>query len=520
LAPTSDLQSQNAPSPNPVVPSAAITLFAFASCYFRLFVFPNVPLLPGGDALGFVEAGKYIVAGQLPYRDYFQIVPPGTDLAYALLIRLFGLGTWIPPFVMAALAAMTALLITLISMRVMRGLAVALPGLFLVGLLLIGSLDGTHHWFSTITALAALLVLLGGVTLSRIAAAGALCGLTACFTQTKGATVLAGFIVYLIWRAAYDGAPPRQCLRQCLILIAMAASTFAVANAYFISAVGLRGWLYWIVVYPLRYYPAPDLNNWRVVLHDFQWHEGPGRWIAFPFVYATVPLACIVFLVTTHRRWKDRTEPWPELVLISLTSIFMFLAVAASPSIKRLISVGPSSMIPLVWMLSRPGRITRLLKAGLASAALVLALVGPVRTQVRWSLDLDLPGGRTAFTDRGQYEEYAWVLAHTHPGQFFIAMPMYLPFHLLNPAPVGGFDTSEYTRPEQVTALVRALETHSVPLIILPSSKKYLHATGLPSDHLGPFRDYLCRNYALTQTFATGDELWEKKETPTSCSLQ
>ena len=159
-----------------------------------MFVFPNVPLLPGGDALGFVEAGKYIVAGQLPYRDYFQIVPPGTDLAYALLIRLFGLGTWIPPFVMAALAAMTALLITLISMRVMRGLAVALPGLFLVGLLLIGSLDGTHHWFSTITALAALLVLLGGVTPARIAAAGALCGLTACFTQTKGAAVLAGFI--------------------------------------------------------------------------------------------------------------------------------------------------------------------------------------------------------------------------------------------------------------------------------------------------------------------------------------
>ena len=326
--------------------------------------------------------------------------------------------------------------------------------------------------------------------------------------------------VYLIWRAAHDGAPPRRCLRQCLILSAMAAATFAVFNAYFIAAVGLRGWLYCIIVYPLRYYPAPDLNNWHVVLHDFHWREGPGRWIAFPFAYATVPLACIVFLVTTHRRWKDRSEPWPELVLISLTGIFMFLAVAASPSIKRLISVGPPSMIPLVWMLSRPGRIPRLLKAGLASAALVLALVGPVRTQVRWRLYLDLPGGRTAFHDRAQYEEYAWVLTHTHPGQFFIAMPMYLPFHLLNPAPVGGFDTSEYTRPEQVTALLRALETHSVPLIILPSSKKYLHATGLPSDHLGPFRDYLCRNYDFTQTFATGDELWEKKETPTDCSLQ
>lgn len=226
------------------------------------------------------------------------------------------------------------------------------------------------------------------------------------------------------------------------------------------------------------------------------------------------------FLATTHRRWKDRSEPWPELVLISLTGIFMFLAIAASPSMKRLVSVGPPSMIPLVWMLSRPGRLAKLFKVALALGALGLALAGPIRTQVRGCLYLDLPGGRIAFTDLARYEEYAWVRTHTHPGQFFISMPMYLPFHLLNPAPIGGFDTTEYTRPEQVTVLVRALAAHSLPLIILPSSKRYPRATGLPSDHLGPFRDYLCQNYTFTQTFTTGDELWEKRETPTRCGPQ
>jgi hypothetical protein len=167
-----------------------MALFTFASCSLRLFIFPNVPVLPSGDQLGFAYDGARIVAGQLPYRDYFQIVPPGTELTYALVVKLFGLHTWTPHLMMAVLAAIATFLLTLISARVLRGPAVVLPGLFLAAFLLPYALDATHHWFSTVAALAALLVLLGGATIPRIAAAGALCGLTACFTQNKGAAVL------------------------------------------------------------------------------------------------------------------------------------------------------------------------------------------------------------------------------------------------------------------------------------------------------------------------------------------
>ena len=507
---------------HPVATAGAMALFAFAACYFRLFILPDVPLLPSGDQVGFAEAGSRIVAGQLPYRDYFQIVPPGTDFAYALLIRLFGLRTWTPHLVMATLAAVATLLITLISMRVLRGLSVVLPGLLLVGFLLLVSMDGTHHWFSTVAALAALLVLLGGTTLPQIAAAGALCGLTACFTQNKGATVLVGFVVYLVWKASLDGAPARAWLRQCAALVGVAACTFAVANVYFVSAVGMRRWLYCLVVYPLRYYPSPAINNWRVVLYDFASHQNAVRWVAYPFVYATVPLACVVFLLATRRRWrqKDPTEPWGELVLIALTGIFMFLAVAASPSVKRLGSVGPPAMVSLAWMLSGPGRVTRWLKMGLVFAAIGMVLVASVVNQTRWRAFLDLPAGRTAFHDKLQYEEYGWVLQHTHPRQFFLGVPMYFPFHVQNPSPTDGYETSEYTRPEQVTELLQALKTHFVPLMILPSAKQYPRRTGLPSDHLGPFRNYLCRNYSLTRTLATGDEVWERRDLPTNCPPQ
>jgi hypothetical protein len=87
---------------------AGIAVFTFLVSYFRLFIFPNVPMVLGGDQNGFFYNGSRIVSGQLPYRGYFQIVPPGTDLIYSLLIKCFGLYAWIPNLVMAFLAAVWA----------------------------------------------------------------------------------------------------------------------------------------------------------------------------------------------------------------------------------------------------------------------------------------------------------------------------------------------------------------------------------------------------------------------------
>src|SRR6516164_4664210 len=37
-----------------------------------------------GDQLGFLTDGSRIVAGELLYRDFFEMLPPGTPLTYAL----------------------------------------------------------------------------------------------------------------------------------------------------------------------------------------------------------------------------------------------------------------------------------------------------------------------------------------------------------------------------------------------------------------------------------------------------
>ena len=71
----------------------AITVsFTFATCYLREFVLPHAPChVLGNDQMLFATDGARIVAGQMPYRDYFQFVTPGMDLFYAFLFRHLGL---------------------------------------------------------------------------------------------------------------------------------------------------------------------------------------------------------------------------------------------------------------------------------------------------------------------------------------------------------------------------------------------------------------------------------------------
>lgn len=483
--------------------------FTFIACYFREFVFPNTPFLPWSDAVGFLNNGTRIVAGRLPYRDYFAFVPPGTELTYAFLIREFGARAWIPSVVMVSLAAITALLLTLMAGQVMRGRTIVLPSLLLAGFVLPGAMDATHHWFSTIAVLVACLILLDGSTWPRIVAVGTLCGIAACYTPNKGALAVLGFIAYLAWTKPQ--VTPNGCWwRKCVVLLSLSAAVFIAVNAYFIKASGLRRWLYCMLVFPLRYYPSVPLNSWRV------YGEGSGNlhfgMLPFLFVHATVPLVYIVSLVAIYReRKKEPSQAWDQLLLISLTGMAMFLAIAPSPSWKRLSTVSPPALILIVWFLSRPGKVLTACRIGLGTAAVMLAFGTAVRTQTRWHAYLNLPVGRTVFDDSGRHEEYGYFLGRTHPGQLLFGTPPVLfAFGLQNPAPIDVFVPAEYTRPEQVDATIQALERYRVPMLMLNRQMYEQFVAVSASDHLDPLRAYLLQNYRLTMRFQTDDELWER----------
>lgn len=504
---------------SPLAISILASLFTFASCYLRDFAFPNVPFALWGDQVGYFNTGSRLALGQLPYRDYFEIVPAGTDLVYALLIHIFGLRLWIPNLVMVCLAAVAALLMTQIAARILRGTIVVLPALLLAGFVLLFSVDATHHWFSTVLILAALLVLMDGSSWKRVATAGALCGLAGSFTQSKGALATVGFIVYLAFVSSGNSAAGHR-WKKCWLLSGAAAAVFTAVNGYFILAAGLRTWLWCIVVYPLRYYPSPSINNWRAIFSSLPTHNGGVTWVSFLFVYAVVPWVCIVVLVLAFRcRHHGREEAWDRLLLVAITAFSTFLAVASSPSVKRLAILSPPSLILLAWLLQRPGRWFAALRVVLGGAALALVIAEPLHLQHDAAARLDLPSGRAAFLDPALAAEYQWMLERTHPGEYiFGGAPFCFSLHLLNPAAIEGFDRSPYSRPEQIAALVQALDVRRVPMLMLYRTQIYLWPKKSPSDPLDPLRGYVHRNYELVKTFPSGDEVWMRKAAVISAS--
>lgn len=501
---------------SPLGTAMAVALFSFAVCYFRSFIFPHVPVVMWRDQLGFFNSGSRMALGQLPYRDYLQIVPPGIDLVYALLIKAFGVRIWIPNLVMACLAAVVAFEMTLIASHLMRGAILALPGLLFAGFILWDSTDATHHWFSTVATLAATLVLLNGTTLRHIAAAGGLCGVGSCFTQSTGAMAVAGLLAYLAYYLWRRRAPAVERWQKCLLLCGTAATVFAAFNVFFIRAAGISRWLFCLIVYPLRYYRAPSINNWGVVMYEFHSHPGITRWVRFPFVWATVPVAVIALvLALRHRRSDEQDERWQKVALVAITGIAMFLAVASAPSVKRLGMASPPALVLLAWLLRHPGGVSAGLRTLLGCGAFVLAIAVPARLQLRAHPTLDLPGGRAGILDPAIYDEYRWLRGATHPGEYFFGMaPMYSGLHLRNPAAIESVHDSEYTRPEQVTALIDALESHRVQILVVTPMYDPFHKASSPHDHLDPLRAYIKRNYRPTKSFQTNHVAWERIETP------
>jgi len=84
----------------------------------------------------------------------------------------------------------TAYLMIAISKTVIPGKAAYLPAALFLVVPFRSHLDATHHWFSTLFAMAALAVVIQRITAMRLVVAGALCGVAMCFTQSTGLPAL------------------------------------------------------------------------------------------------------------------------------------------------------------------------------------------------------------------------------------------------------------------------------------------------------------------------------------------
>jgi hypothetical protein len=490
----------------------ALAVLAFAICCLRGFVLPHTPVLFWGDAPGFATRGARILNGEMPYRDFFEFLTPGTDLVYAALFRCFGILPWLPNLAMAFLAALTAWLMTYCAAQLVRGWLVALPALLLIGLVLCGSMDATHHWYSTLLIMAAAAVLLKGSSRMRIGSAAILIGTATSFTQTKGFASAVGLALFLLWRSAREGHGKALLWRRAGMFLGVAGITFLAINLPFVLAAGPARWLSQVFIFPVRYFGSVSANNLRGTWPEFRTHHGVLKWVCFPFLYIGLPLIYSRFFLRMVRRGKSEPDqPWDGLLLIAIVGVAMLAVMVPALSIRRISCVSPPAMILLAWQLSGPGQLRRPVSIALGTVSCLVALAQIAAVQLRPHVTISLFRGTYALPDPANYQLYRWTADHTRPGQWYFGFPMLdLPLGLRNPTPLEAFGPNEYSRPEQVAQTIAALERTRTPLLILHESIVAPKSRGYTTDHLQPFRDYLHGHYRQVNLFYGGFEAWQR----------
>jgi hypothetical protein len=292
----------------------------------------------------------------------------------------------------------------------------------------------------------------------------------------------------------------------------VAVLVFVAINAPLVMAAGVGRWVDDVIVFPMRYFGSVSSNQWDGFWREFLSRSGVLKWICFPFIYIAVPMAYVGFFVTMSRRSDaEPDEPWDQLTLIAIVGVAMVVVMAPALSIRRISCISPPAMIVLAWLLSRGGKTWAAVSAALGAVSIGVALAQVGAIQLHSRKALELPVGRVVVPDAGNYEVYRWMAEHTLPGQWYFGMPpLTLPLRLRNPTPIEAPAPGEFSRPEQIAAVVEGLERRKPPLLVLRPVLYIPHLLGYKADHLQPFQDYLYQHYQRTKVFSTGDEVWER----------
>jgi len=484
-----------------------------AYLYVNLFVLPNTPYLLGGDQTYFWTDAQRMLFGERPYEDFFQFTPPGTDLFYFALFKLFGPRIWVTNVVVLGLGVALCWACFNISRQIMgRGTALLATLLFLT-LVYTKLLNATHHWFSVLLTMIAIGIAMRRTTLARIAAAGMLLGLASFFTHTHAVAATLAFILFLIWQQSRAKQPLRFLFQRVGLLIFAFGLTWFASTLPFLLRIGAKELWYYQVTFVTRYMVhtpegaflgLPEVPSWR-------------RFAAVSQYFLVYAVLAVIYPLSLWQCWLRRQDDefpdWDRITLLCLVGSALCVEVAFSLNWLRAFAVSMPAIILLIRWLDQDGHAGR--------SAIKLIWVGVVCLavfQVRSKhhgpyVVAELPGGRAAVSPQA-YERLDWVMHHTRPGDFFFEPPapsLYLPLGLRSPVFVEGLGTDEQTTPEMVNRTIQQMETIPVRYVLWSPHLDGLEAGQSRADHLLPFRAFLHDHYDRVWIFSDHEEIWEHR---------
>jgi hypothetical protein len=484
--------------------------------YSNLFLFPYTPILQSDDQVYFWMYGQRMLHGERPYLDFFQFTPPGTDVFFLVLFKLFGERIWVLNAAVILLGVSLFWMCLQIARRILAPNVAVLCAFAYLVFIFARPLNATHHWFSVLAGMAAVLVLLHESTMLRIASAGALVGLASFFTHPHGVAALFAIAIFLVWESGREEQLGKKTLLNVLTLVISFAAALFVLNVYFVATSGLSQMWVQEITHVGKY----RVDGWSIPNFGL---PGPLAWsnlltVGPPlFIYVLLPATYLIVFI----RAKFRSTPVTDCkspILLALVGTAWFIEVALSPNWLRIYAVSMPGIVLAFWFVGRATRFRRYLWPAIALATLVFASFELRSRHHHPYVVADLPAGRAAIA-APLYEQTDWIAKHTHPGDYFFLAgwpSLYVPLGLRNPIFLDTVGTNDQTPPDDVALTIRQLEQKQVRYILWSSRLNIPDPTKPSSYHLDPLRQYLSDHYSLEMLFDSTDELWTRKspETP------
>lgn len=479
--------------------------------YANLFVSVKTPFLLGGDQVYFWMGAQRILDGQVAYRDFFQMTPPGTDLIYLAFFKVLGSNLWVPNIVVIALGVLMGCVCFSLSRQFFKAPQAALTtGLFLV--LIYGkALNATHHWFAVLLVLAAVRINMKQITETRVAISGALLGLAAFFNQVHGGAALLGFAVFLLLRSKRNGLAAIKAVREVAVLVFAFVFVLLGLSASYLKTAGFEKLWYCLAVYVFKY--AAHSSRRTLGLPTAPVDTG-SLLLLLPYLAIYVGLP-VIYSISLWRCWcsrKDDSFPWNQATLLSLVGLSLFLDVAAGINWLRLFAVSLPGIVLTVWVI---GGLEIQRRALFITASIAVACLAVRQIEVKRALSCargELPAGRFATNPRA-YEKLRWLAAHTQRGELFLQAGwpgVYLPLQVRSPLYMPTLARWDGVLGEDIRPAIQQMKTRRVRYVLW--TRALDEGCGLNSctDQLSIFRAYLKSSYKRVRSFEDGDVLWQK----------
>lgn len=335
------------------------------SCLY-LMAFRRVTTLNTDEGIS-LQAAQRILHGQVPYRDFFSFVTPGSYYWTALLFKVFGNSMLVARTALVVYGGVFSLLTYLLARRVCSRRHAALGACLLTVTGLPYYFVAFHNWDSTLWTCLALYCavrFLEGPNWSWAFSLGSFTSLTCLFEQSKGGGLMLGLTVGFLFLSYTFGGRDLFTRRRLAALALGLLLPLLVTLAYFESqhslGLMLADWLW-----PLKHYSSVNRVPYGFLpLSPSEWHtlhSGSPLWQLFAFfvlspaflvpvlpVLAVVVLGCRLFAMRARRIW-DRANAYYVFVCSCIGGLLLSLLVAR-PGLSHMMFLAPVFYVVLCWV--------------------------------------------------------------------------------------------------------------------------------------------------------------------------